>query len=100
MIIWRGYGFLVAVITFAVSLLTELMIEKINGDPTFYQSHSWPLAVALVISAAIIWTVDNRMSNQPEKVLIDKETGNEVSLKRSHELFFIKMKYWPAILLC
>jgi hypothetical protein len=55
-IIWSGWGFLVAVIVFGASLATELVTEAV-GDDRFYQTQAWPLALALILSGVTIWTV-------------------------------------------
>ena len=100
MLIWRGLGCLVAVITFLVSLMLEFAIERFYKDDTYYQTHAWPLALAFFISALIIFTWNyNYLKNEPSRILIDKDSGSEVSIKRAYDLFFINVKYWPLILL-
>ena len=42
MIIWKGAGFIVAVIAFVLLLLTEWAVERAFGNDKYYQHHGWP----------------------------------------------------------
>jgi hypothetical protein len=96
-IIWRGLGFLVAVITFGCALIANLMSNAIAGEG-YFDHHKWPLGVALLISALICWYVGDFLLHRPGRVVIDKKTGKELTLKKSHTFFFIPMHWWGAIL--
>lgn len=100
MIIWSGWGFMVAVIVFVASLVTELTVESAFADESYYQSHAWPLVVALLVSAAVAWLWGSHLNKQPGRTMIDKETGAEVVVGGGghHRLFFIPMQYWGPIL--
>jgi hypothetical protein len=99
MIIWRGAGVLVFVIAFGCSLVAQLMCNKIAGTEAFWETHAWPLAAALAAAAGIVWLVGSKLEARPGRELVDPATGQRVQLKKPHEFFFIKMKYWGAILL-
>lgn len=99
MIIWSGLGFLVAVIVFGFSLMANLISDSISGNEIYWKTHQWPLAVSLLCSSLACWFLGNFLRNRKAKVLIDKETGEEVVLKPSHSLFFVPMPYWGPILL-
>jgi hypothetical protein len=83
MIIWSGLGFLVAVIVFGASLIMELTTETLFRDDQYYQTHAWPLALALALSGAIVWALGNYL---------------HASGARRHTLFFIPMRYWGPLL--
>ena len=97
MIIWSGLGFLVVVFAFGCSLAVNLVTNPFFGS-NYYKTHSWPLALALVVAGALSWLVGNALNRRPAKVYIDKDTGKEVSFRSNHSLFFIKMHYWGPIL--
>jgi hypothetical protein len=100
MIIWTGRGFLVAVLVFLLSLGAEWGVESAFGDDSYYQLHAWPLALALFTSGVISWLLGNHFNNQKGRVVIDKETGQEMVIGGpNHTLFFIKMQYWGPILM-
>lgn len=88
MIIWSGWGFLVAVIVFGVSLAMEVVTEHLTGDNQFYQTHAWPLALALALAGVITWLLGKYFS-----------TRGAVTTGNHHRFFFIPMHYWGPILL-
>ncbi|MEJ7713448.1 MAG: hypothetical protein WKF84_27295 [Pyrinomonadaceae bacterium] len=98
MIIWSGWGILVPVIVFLTSLAMEMLAESIWRDDTAYQNQAAPFALSLLISAVIVWFVGRYLNNRPGRVLFDKETGEEVTLRSRAAFFFIPMQYWAPIL--
>ena len=98
MIIWSGLGFLVPIITFVLLVLTEYAVETLFADTSYYQAHGWPKLVAFLIAGAIVWSIGTYLNRKSGRVLIDKETGQEVILRPKHALFFLKMEYWAPIL--
>src|SRR4030095_5514563 len=98
MIIWSGLGFLVAVITFLLLLISEYLTESLFRDETYYQSHGWPKMLAFVLAATVIWPLGTYLKRTQGKVMIEKATGKEVVIKPNHTFFFIPMEYWSPIL--
>ena len=99
MIVWKGWGFLVAVIVFGLSLAMELGTEALVGDDRFYQTRAWPLALALALSGAIIWGLGKSLHARPGRVVIDKATGKELTVGGQHTFFFMPMHYWGPVLM-
>jgi len=99
MIIWRGWGILIAVIIFTCSLAANFISNAVAG-PTYYDQHKWPFALSLVVSAVICWFWGLAYKNTPSRVVIDKQTGQEIILQPPRPaLFFIPLQYWGPILL-
>lgn len=97
-IIWRGLGFLVAVIVFVCSLVANLIFNASAGEG-YYDRHKWPLGVSLLVSGAICWLLGNYLRKRSDRVVIDKQTGKEFAVNQSrHALFFIPMHLWGPIL--
>lgn len=97
MIVWSGLGFLVPAIAFAIWVIMNLMVDGIYGDGADAE-RVVASAIALLLSAPAIWFSGKALEG-PGRLVIDKETGEEMILRRRHTLFFIPMKYWafPAI---
>ncbi|HEY4108223.1 hypothetical protein [Puia sp.] len=93
MIFWKGLGILALVIAVLVGALFSLLFDKIGW------SEDLGAAVGALVSATIIWFTGTRL-NSPAKarVLIDKQTGREITVKPNHSLFFIKLQYWAFII--
>jgi len=99
MIIWRGMGWLVAVIVFGFSFAGNLICNSIYGDG-YYDNHKGPLCLALALSAIPIWFLGRYLRTKSDRIVIDKATGKEMAMNQSrHALFFIPMDYWAPILL-
>ncbi|MGE6619280.1 hypothetical protein [Bacillus mycoides] len=98
MIIWSGWGFLVAIIVIINTLLGKVIFGSITGDATYFQNHSWPMAIMLIISGVMSWYLGKYINKPNGKVYIDAETGEKVMFTKKHSLFFIKMEYWGPIL--
>ena len=93
MIIWKGYGILVLVISFALCALLNLVFSSMG------LMEDIGVAVGALISGISIWFVGNKFNaTEKTKTLIDKQTGQEFTLKPDHSLFFIKMQYWAFII--
>jgi hypothetical protein len=98
MIIWNGMGFLVFVFVFGCSLVADLITNAVAGPGTYYDMYKWPFGVALIVAGALSWFVGQYLATRKARVLIDKETGEEVVIQPSHAFFFIKMHWWGPIL--
>jgi len=98
LIIWSGFGFLVALIVFGCSLVANLIFNATVGQG-YYDHHKWPFAVSLIVSAVICWFLGDYLRKRPGRVVIDKKTGREFTLNKKHTLFLIPVHYWAPILL-
>jgi hypothetical protein len=99
MIIWKGWGFLVAVFVFGASLAMELITESMTHDEQFYQREAWPLALAFVVAGVGTWFVGKALQGRGGRTVIDKATGQELTIGGSHTFFFIPMHYWGVALI-
>lgn len=95
---WSGYGFLVPLVTFVCALFTEMGVEAVTHDSEYYQTHGWPLGLGLLIAAAALYALSERLGRAPTRVLVDEETGERVEMRRRHSFFFVPMKGWAVVL--
>jgi len=97
-ILWRGMGWLVAVIVFGFSLAANLIFNSIYGEG-YYDHNKWPVSLALVLSAIPLWLLEPYLRTRSDQIVIDKKTGKEMAINQSvHTLFFIPMDYWAPIM--
>jgi hypothetical protein len=97
-IIWTGKGYLVFLIVFGCSLIANL-ISNVAIGPGYYDHHKWPLAISLLVSAAICWSLGDYFRKRSDRVVIDKQTGRELVINQSHHtLFWIPMHWWGPLL--
>ena len=96
MIIWSGWGMLAALITAAAlfgSVLIDPALAKIGVPP--------PTGVVLIwLAAAVLnWIVGTPLNNRPARELVDPRTGQLVTLRSRHTLFWIPMQYYSVLML-
>jgi hypothetical protein len=97
-IIWRGLGWLVAVIVFGFSLVANLVFNATYGEG-YYDHHKWPFALSLFVSAAVCWFLGSYLKKRSDRIAIDKQTGQEIVVNQSrHALFFLPMHLWGPVL--
>jgi hypothetical protein len=98
MVIWSGWGFLVALFVIGAALLSNLAFDAVLGSG-YYSAHKWTVGVAMFIAAVLSWVVGSELRKRTARAVIDKTTGQEIVLDRAtHRLFFIPMRYWGMIL--
>jgi hypothetical protein len=94
MIIWRGRGVLVAIITFGCLLVTELLTRSFYHDNTYYQQHGWPKLAAFLVAAILVWGLSRREGDDSGGV---QPAVREPLLREQDTLFLISVRYWPRI---
>jgi hypothetical protein len=71
---WAGKGWFVPAITFASCLAMELVVRAVYHDNTYYQTHGWPILVALFLAAILVQMVSRGWVYSRE--LRDVKTAN------------------------
>lgn len=97
MLIWRGYGFTVPLITFFVCFLLQYSLDAMFYKG-YYTLSKWPISVALFIAATVVWFLGKSLNKNTERILLDPKTGQEVKIVNTHSLFWIRVEYWAPIL--
>ena len=95
MIVWRGRGILVAIITFLCLLITELLTRFFFRNNTYYQRYGWPKLSAFLVAAVLVWLLSRRKGDDPRGI----QGLTRAPLFRERDtLFHIAVRYWPPIL--
>jgi hypothetical protein len=97
MIVWRGLGFFIPLIFLACAAPCELIFNGTFGGK-YYETHLWAIAVAMFISAAGCWIFARYLRKRPERVFIDKATGQEMTFHRNDSFMIIPVRFWPHLL--
>jgi hypothetical protein len=97
LLIWQGAGGLVILIGIVAAVLTNLLSSSLFQEDNYFQRHAWVQAVALWGAGAACWFLGRYLHGRPGRILMDKATGEEVTIKPNHSLFFIKIEYWGPI---
>lgn len=98
MIVWSNLGFLVGLFVFGTALICNLAFDAIWGTG-FYSSHHWTVGVALALASVPTWGIGTMLRNRAARTVVDKETGEELTLHGTvHTFFFVPMHVWGVIL--
>jgi hypothetical protein len=97
LIVWRGYGWLVPVVTFGVMILSQLAIDALYGDG-FYTANAWPKTAAIIVAALSVGVLGIYLNHIKRETVVDEETGEVLGKAPSHYLFFIPVEYWAVII--
>lgn len=98
-IIWKGWGILVIPIVAVCFVVIGGIVATIGAALGASSQSTGFLIMALSAGASgfVSYVVGKRLNAGPGRVLVDKETGREITLKNSHSLFFIKMEYYGYV---
>jgi hypothetical protein len=98
MIIWRGWGILAAVLLFGGLVAAQLVADAVGGKGTYAANTFLYAGFGLIVGGGLTFLFARwEQGRNPPRVLIDKETGQEVTLRNRSELFFVPMKYWGLL---
>ena len=93
MIIWKGRGFVIAFVAFFCLLVTEWSVEYLLADTAYYQEHGWPKLVGFWLAAIITYALSLTVLKTQERIVVDQKSGEKITLRDNHTLFFIDIKY-------
>lgn len=93
MVIWSGFGWVVPVFAIICLLLGNVAL----GDS--WSSNTWAQAGALIVTAVFVFAFDKFfLSKRADTSLMNKETGEDVIIRKNDSMFFIPVRFWPFIL--
>lgn len=104
MIIWRGWGLLALLLAAACNVGMEQATDAWYGIPEgfrhYREANGWVWLVGMWASAAACWFAGKwfeAYEARNARVVIDKESGNEMHLVRRHDMFWIPIKWWACV---
>ena len=92
-VIWEGHGYL-AVLIPVINFFLFCLIALVLPEDLFLKG----LFISTGVSSYLLWKIGKRFNRNNRRRLIDPKTNEEVILKSSHSLFFVKIEYWGLIL--
>ena len=89
MIVWSGRGFLSVAVLIANFILFISILPEEQSD--------YGLIMSFFITGVFSWFMGKKWNEKEGRIMIDKESGQEILIKPNHSLFWIKMQYWGPI---
>jgi len=95
MLIWKGKGFIVPLITILLCFLPESFINVI-----FFEESRWPKMLSFLLAGLLCFLIGKRLDqNKMSSIFIDEKTKEEIILETKHTFFFIDIKLWGMCIL-
>lgn len=95
MIIWSGWGILIALIAGA-SLVGGAFADKALGAGAL---KGFGIPLAAFVAAALTYALARWLAKDEGRVLVDPKTGEQVVLRRGDSFFFIPVRFWTYVFL-
>jgi hypothetical protein len=95
-IVWKGKGY-VAALAAVVALIAATIVSEQAKLPALWSSLTYTAAMSA--AGVALWFYTRKIEDRPPRILIDKATRQEITVRRSAgSFFFIPTRYWPYIL--
>jgi hypothetical protein len=95
-LIWRGWGILVPIITGVALVLGFGLGQVLLGTQRAETYAAVITAIAFLAAAVTLWKLGRRVNAHAVQTLLDPATGQTVTIRRLHTLFFVRMEYWAV----
>jgi uncharacterized membrane protein len=97
MIIWQGLGAYAFAIPFFVWIGALVAARALLGVQTATEYGQIINGLVLLVSAALVYLMSQRLDAQPGREVIDKATGQEITLRQPHTMFYVRLRYWAML---
>lgn len=101
LIIFRGWGGLVTPLLGVLALLLAVPVgQSLHGSPNSTPAQDDGFAIMLMggVLSAVIWQFGRWLNDgSKDRDVIDKKTGQEITLRRRHTFFLVPVEYWSVI---
>lgn len=96
MIIWTGWGIIAPFIIAACIFAADFAANYYHG-PAYVAANPWVLGAGLGLGGLLCWWLGRQLYGRERRVLVDRDTGEEIVLGHSHTFFFLPLP-WLGIL--
>lgn len=94
MLVWQGLGAYALVIPFFLWLGVLFAATSVLGKEATDQIGRVLGGVSLLVSAGLLYWLNQRLERRPGWEVVDKKTGEEVTIRAKHTMFFVPLRYW------
>jgi hypothetical protein len=94
-VIWRGWGIVVIGIAILALVAGTIFATMFNITG---RASGYPIGFALILGGVATWYLGKRMNRNAVRELIDPATGEHVSVRNSHDFFFVPVQLWGPVM--
>lgn len=98
MLVWQGWGIMVALIPVVFVLLMELFVNSPLGS-TIPDANNWGTPLAFILSAIPIYLLGHKLNSKPGRMVVDQETQEMIELKTNHTFFWVSLESWSFVII-
>lgn len=99
MIVWRGCGILVVVLTAAACMAAMTAAKAVWGDPLSEALQRAAMVCGMLVSAVLVYGVHRAVKRRGTlRTSANAITGLELTRKAQHDLLFMPMHVWSFAL--
>ena len=96
----RGLGILVFAITFAFSLVANLICNFLADDHSrYWNEHAWPFCYSLLASGIVCWRIGAACERALKRKDTDPDYDPTIDVPEHNDFFRIPVKWWGLILI-
>ena len=95
LLIWKGWGVVVIGIAFVALVVGVIISTQFNADARW---SDWILGLTAIAAGVGTWFLGKRMNRNAVRELVDPKTGEAVTVRGGHSLFFIPVQWWGPVM--
>ena len=95
-VVWRGWGPIVIAIGFLALLVGFLVTSTLGFDE---RGGDFIVGLALIAAGIGTWFLGVRMNRDAVRDLVDPKTGEQVTVRGGHSLFFVSVRWWGVVMI-
>lgn len=95
--VWKGKGFVVALVAMTTFALVQLGANGIGGPGTFNGNTAFWSGMSLLVAGVVLAGLGQRLHLEANQFYFDPQTNEPVILGRSDTLLFIPVRVWGLI---
>jgi len=93
------YGLVVPVFLICNYLLIPYIFKSLISVHLYQKYTVYSVYLAAITTGLILWFLGKRINGKILRTYINQRTGKESKIKPNHHFLFIKIQYWPFVLL-
>lgn len=98
MVIWRGFGIVVPVISLAIIAAIIYLFKALGANEELFIKQDWPVAVGMIINGLILVPLGCRMNGRKVKELVEFDSRfTDDIFDGEHSFFFVAVEYWGVL---
>lgn len=97
LMVWKGKGFLVALVAMTTFALMQLGTNGIGGPGTYEGNALFWGGVTLLVAGLVLIGLGQKLHLESNQFFFDPKTNEPITLGRADTMLFIPVRIWGAL---